>query len=95
MFTALEADGKHEISALVRSPQKADWLKAHGVRPVLGDLNNLDIIEKEASEADVFINTADSDHMTSARATLAGLQKRYERTGKKPLYLHTRHVYSI
>jgi uncharacterized protein YbjT (DUF2867 family) len=95
VFAALEADGKHEISALVRSQQKADWLKAHGVRPVLGDLNNLDVIEKEASNADVFINTADSDHMTSARATLAGLQRRYEKMGKKPLYLHTRYVYSM
>jgi hypothetical protein len=53
------------------------------------------LIEKEASEADVFINTADSDHMASARATLAGLQKRFEMTGKKPWYLHTRYVDSL
>ena len=92
VFAALSASGKHSISALVRSQQKADWLTLHGVRPVLGSLNNLALIEKEASEADVFINTADSDHMASARATLAGLKKRYEMTGKKPLYLHTRYV---
>jgi uncharacterized protein YbjT (DUF2867 family) len=92
VFTALEASGKHSISALVRSQQKADWLTAHGVRPVLGDLNDLKLIEKETSEADIFINTADSNHMASAKATLAGLLRRYERTGKKPLYLHTRYV---
>jgi uncharacterized protein YbjT (DUF2867 family) len=91
VFAALEASGKHSISALVRSQEKADWLTAHGVRPVLGDLNNLDLIENAASEADVFINTADSDHMASAKATLAGLKKRYEKTGKNPLYLHTRY----
>jgi uncharacterized protein YbjT (DUF2867 family) len=92
VFTALEASGNHSISALVRSQQKADWLTAHGVRPVLGDLNDLELIEKEASEAEVFINTADSDHMASARAILAGLKKGYERSGKRPLYLHTRYV---
>jgi len=94
VFAALQASGNHSISALLRSQQKADWLTFHGVRPVLGDLNNLELIEKEASEADVFINTADSDHMASAKVTLAGLKKRYERTGKKSLYLHTRYVES-
>jgi uncharacterized protein YbjT (DUF2867 family) len=92
VFAALEASESHSISALVRSQHKADWLTAHGVRPVLGDLNNPELIEKEASEADIFINTADSDHIASAKATLAGLKKRYERTGKKSLYLHTRYV---
>jgi len=73
VFVALEAEGKHSISALVRSQQKADCLTKHGVRPVLGNLNNLELIENEASETDVFINTADSDHIASAKATLAGL----------------------
>jgi hypothetical protein len=87
LFATLEA-----ISALVPPQQKAAWLTAQGVQPVLGDLNNLELIKKEASEADVFINTAGSGHMTFASATLAGLKKRYERTGRKPLYLHTRYV---
>jgi nucleoside-diphosphate-sugar epimerase len=84
-----------EISALTRSPKNAEWLKAHSVRPVLGSLNDLDLIEQEASKADVVINTADSDHIASAKATILGLKKRYREVRKRPLYLHTRQLIPI
>ncbi|OCK74520.1 NAD(P)-binding protein [Lepidopterella palustris CBS 459.81] len=89
LFARLHPDQNHHISALVRSQEKADWLRAHGIRPVLGDLSATDLIEEEALKADVFINTADSDHLPSAKAAVLGLKKRYEKTGQKSLYLHT------
>ncbi|KAF2496499.1 NAD(P)-binding protein, partial [Lophium mytilinum] len=79
----------YTISALVRSPEKSKWLDSHNIHPVLGSLDDIALIEDEASKSDVLINTADSDHLPSARAAVAGLTRRYNRTQKKPLYLHT------
>jgi hypothetical protein len=83
---------KYTISALVRSAEKAKWLETNNIRPVLGSLNDTALIEEEASKADILINTADSDHLPSARAAVAGLTKRFNQQQKKPLYLHTRFV---
>ena len=47
----------YKIRALVRNKEKAEKLKELGVEPVLGELDDVDIIEKEASEADVVIAT--------------------------------------
>jgi NAD dependent epimerase/dehydratase family enzyme len=94
LFAVLDPKNS-EISALTRSPKKAEWLKAHSVRPVLGSLNDLELIEQEASKADVVINIADSDHIASAKATILGLKKRYKEIKKRPLYLHTRQLIPI
>ncbi|KAF2813624.1 NAD(P)-binding protein, partial [Mytilinidion resinicola] len=79
----------YTIAALVRSPEKAKWPESHNIRPILGSLDDAVLIEEEASKADILINTADSDHLPSARAAVAGLIQRFQETQKKPLYLHT------
>lgn len=43
------------ITALVRSPDKAEQLKALGVNGVVGSFSDLSLIEKLASETDVVI----------------------------------------
>lgn len=93
LLASLIQDENYEIVALVRSQSKAQWLTAHRVTPVIGDLNSLGLLEEQASLADIVINTADSDHVPSTVTSLLGLQKRYKRTGKKPLYLHTRYIF--
>jgi hypothetical protein len=48
-----------EISILVRDPIKAKRFEADfGLRPVIGSLDDLQLIEDEASRVDVYINTA-------------------------------------
>ncbi|KAI4522720.1 NAD(P)-binding protein [Schizophyllum commune Loenen D] len=79
----------YKIRALVRNKEKAEKLKELGVEPVLGELDDVDIIEKEASEADVVIATADCDHEPSAHAILRGAKKRFEATGKRPVFINT------
>lgn len=94
---------------MVRSQDKADKLKQLGITPILGSLQDLDIIEKASSEADVVIATvrysyysrypggkylspfvqADCDDVPSAEATLRGLKKRFNATGKQPTLINT------
>lgn len=73
----------HEIRGLVRDNAKADKLASLGIEPVLGDLDNSDLLIHEAKGADAVINAASSDHRDAVEAFIAALQG-----SGKPL-LHT------
>ena len=45
------------ITALVRSPEKAEKLKTLGVHPVVGSYSDLALVEKLSAKADVVIAT--------------------------------------
>lgn len=46
-----------DITALVRSPEKAKRLETFGVKGVVGSLDNSDLVEDLASKAHVIIDT--------------------------------------
>lgn len=69
---ALIARG-HQVSGLVRSDQRAEEAKAQGIEPVLGSLDDDEILAGAAAAADVVINTANADHGASANALVAAL----------------------
>jgi nucleoside-diphosphate-sugar epimerase len=73
----------HQIRGLVRDPGKADRLRQLGIEPVIGELDDADLLTREARRAGAVVNAADSDHRGAAEALLMGL----EGSGK-PL-LHT------
>ena len=50
------------ISALVRSPEKAEKLKNLGVNSVVGSYSDLALLEKLSAEADVVIAMVRIDH---------------------------------
>ncbi|GLB41332.1 putative NAD-P-binding protein [Lyophyllum shimeji] len=77
------------ITALVRSPEKSEKLKALGVNAVVGSHENSALVQKLASEADVVLSMADSDHIEAAKAILRGLEARYKATGTAPVLIHT------
>ena len=94
----------YNVRALVRSPEKAEKLKTFGVDAVVGSHDDVVLVEKLASETDVFfsivridlflrpsliISQADADHMPAAKATLAGLKSRHAATGVAPILIHT------
>ena len=79
---ALLADG-HEVSGLVRSEESAALVRSHGISPVLGSLDDLDVLRAEAARCDGVINAASSDHEPSAVAMLEVLAG----TGKA--FIHT------
>ena len=70
--TALLARG-HEITGLVRSAERADQARAEGIEPVMGSLDDGDVLTAAAQAADVVINTANADHGPSADALVAAL----------------------
>jgi nucleoside-diphosphate-sugar epimerase len=79
---ALAAAG-HEVSGLVRSERSAELVRAWGLTPVHGTLDDADVLRAAAARADAVINSANADHEPSAQALLQAL----EGTGKA--YIHT------
>ncbi|WP_323991713.1 NAD-dependent epimerase/dehydratase family protein [Nguyenibacter sp. L1] len=79
---AVLAGRGHEVRGLVRAPAKADAVRAHGVIPVIGTLDDAALLTAEARAADAVINAADSDHQGAVEALLAGSG------GGKP-FIHT------
>ncbi|KAK7026872.1 hypothetical protein VNI00_015414 [Paramarasmius palmivorus] len=84
---------KFHIRALVRaSPEKEARLKeiCSSLQVVHGDLQDENLIQEEASKADIVINCATSSDWPSIRSILTGLEKRSsENAGNPPLYIHT------
>jgi nucleoside-diphosphate-sugar epimerase len=80
---ALLAQKKHQVRGLVRNPQKAESLRAIGIEPVVGTLDDTALLTAEAKAADVVINAADSDHEGAVEALLAGL------AGSGKPFIHT------
>ncbi len=71
------------VRGLVRSPHSAARLAGQGIEPVLGDLDDAELLVREARAADGVINTASADHAPAVRALIAGL------AGSGKALLHT------
>lgn len=76
-------DAGHVVYGLLRKPDKAEELRKIGIEPVLGTLEDAEILTKYAKLSDAVIHTADSDHRAAIETFIAALRG----TGK-PL-LHT------
>jgi nucleoside-diphosphate-sugar epimerase len=61
------------VRGLVRGQANADRLSSRGVEPVIGDLNDEDLLIREASKADGVVNAASADHAASVQALIKGL----------------------
>ena len=70
--SALITDG-HKVRGLVRSKEKADAVAGHGVDPVIGSLDDVDLLQAEARAADAVVNAASSDHRGAVEALISGL----------------------
>ena len=73
----------HGVRGLVRDSAKAAQLTALGITPVLGGLDDHDLLVREARMSDGVINMANSDHAGAIESLIEGL-----RDSGKPL-LHT------
>jgi nucleoside-diphosphate-sugar epimerase len=79
---ALLANG-HRVRGLARSTANAERLAACGIEPVLGTLDDADLLTHEARTSDGVINTASADHAGAVHSLITGLEG-----SNKPL-LHT------
>jgi nucleoside-diphosphate-sugar epimerase len=73
----------HSVRGLIRDASKAESLKALGIEPVIGSLEDSSLLTREAQQSDGVIHAADSDHRSAIEALIEGL-----RDSGKPL-LHT------
>jgi nucleoside-diphosphate-sugar epimerase len=70
---ALLAAG-HRVRGLSRNAASAERLATKGIEPVLGSLDDADVLTREARASDGVINAASADHVGAAMALIAGLE---------------------
>ncbi len=73
----------HQVTGLVRSAEKADAVRARGIRPLLGTLDDGKLLAQAAQAADIVINVASADHHGAVAALLGAL------AGSGKLFMHT------
>jgi nucleoside-diphosphate-sugar epimerase len=72
----------HDVTGLVRSENKIPPLRERGMEPVLGTLDDSEILAHAADRADAVIHAASADHPGSVVTLVSAL----ERTGKSLIY---------
>jgi nucleoside-diphosphate-sugar epimerase len=78
----LAASG-HQVTGLVRSADKADAVRAFDIEPVMGTLDDVQVLTRAAQAADVVINAASADHKGAVTALLDAL------AGSGKAFIHT------
>lgn len=73
----------HKVTGLVRNAEQAAELKALGITPVTGTLDDGALLAEQARAADAVINAASSDHRGAVEALLDALR------GSNKVFLHT------
>lgn len=63
----------YAVRGLVRDLAKAALVAQAGMVPVLRDLDDTELLRREAGQADAVFSAADSDHVASLKALPAGL----------------------
>ncbi|KAE9407775.1 hypothetical protein BT96DRAFT_809263, partial [Gymnopus androsaceus JB14] len=80
-----------DIRCIVRSPDKTAKIEAlyKNVKTIVGSHSDITLMTQAASEVDMVIAMADCDDLDAATGTLQGLKKRFEETGKQPIFINT------
>ena len=73
----------HQVTGLVRSAEKADAVSALGIEPVMGTLDDAEVLARAARAADVVVNAASADHSGAVIALLDAL------AGSGKPFIHT------
>lgn len=73
----------HSVRGLLRDPQKVGRLQAQGITPVIGSLDDRQLLIDEARQADAVIDAANSDHAGAVDAFIEALR------GSGKLLIHT------
>jgi len=78
----LARDG-HRVRGLIRRTEQTEDLKRLNIEPVIGSLDDTDLLTAEARAADAVINAASSDHRGAVQALIGALE------GTNKPFLHT------
>ena len=63
----------HEVLGLVRSQDRADQVRALGMQPILGSLDDAELLQATARQVDAVVNAANAEHAAAAAALLAAM----------------------
>ncbi len=77
---------EHEVTALVRTDEKAQAVRDAGGRALVGDVTDTDVVRRLAHEADAVVHTAsaqgiDADFIATVLTALEGTSKPFVHTG--------------
>jgi nucleoside-diphosphate-sugar epimerase len=61
------------VMGLVRNSAKAEAVRHFGMTPVIGDLDDTNLLQREAKAADTVVNAASSDHRGAVDALVSAL----------------------
>ena len=64
--------GGHNVRGLIRDSSKAEPLRALGIEPVIGSLEDSSLLTSEALQSEGVIHAADSDHGRAIEALIEG-----------------------
>jgi nucleoside-diphosphate-sugar epimerase len=73
----------HQVTGLVRSQEKAAAVRAKGIEPLLGTLDDGERLAQAAQAADIVVNAASADHEGAVTALLGSL------AGSGKVFIHT------
>jgi nucleoside-diphosphate-sugar epimerase len=73
----------HQVTGLVRSAEKAEAVRARGIEPLLGTLDDTERLAQAGQAADVVVNAASADHEGAVKALLGAL------AGSGKPFIHT------
>ena len=82
-IAATMRDAGHEVVGLVRSDERANQAIAKGIKPIMGSLDDPDVLARAATRAEAVINCASSDHRGAVEAMLGAME------GTDKLFVHT------
>ncbi|MGO2508303.1 MAG: NAD(P)H-binding protein [Vibrio hibernica] len=77
------AEEGHTVIGLIRDPQQAEALETLGITPIVGSLDDSQLLKEQSQAADAVINAASSDHLGAVQAIIEGLK------GSNKVFLHT------
>ncbi|KAG0228626.1 hypothetical protein BGW41_003367 [Actinomortierella wolfii] len=75
--------------SLVRTEDKAKLIQALGITPVLGSLDDANLLTEEVAKADLILHFADADHLPAIHAIAKGLHQQGHRHLARPIFIHT------
>lgn len=78
--------GKWDITVLTRSQDTVPKFKELGVTPLIGGLDDAETLTKAATEADVVLQLADSDHLPATKALVEGCN-RNSSNGRRKIFI--------
>lgn len=73
----------YQVRGLVRTQEQAERVRKLGIEPVVGTLEDLDLLAREARQADAVVNAASSDNRPPVEAMLDAL------AGSGKPFIHT------